>query len=132
MKIPKYAMIIRGNEWLEYKKTWCKIQEIEIQNNQMSLVHPEYGEFAWVSISNCKFSNILPKGSKKGFKDGFYLFDLKNNKYIPNLYCKENSDSIYKYLENKLGKWSLKNSDKYENYECHEYKNWSIIDTYSW
>lgn len=55
--IPKYAMVIKGH-WKKgdnYGDVWCKIIEINMETKHMSLRHPEYGEFAWVSIKECKF-----------------------------------------------------------------------------
>lgn len=61
--IPRYAFIKKG-EWVEYGYggVWCKIREIDLDgNSQLALNHPKFGEFAWVSIYDCKFAFKKPK-----------------------------------------------------------------------
>lgn len=59
LKIPTYAKIIKGF-WKKddcYGDVWCKIEEIHIRTNyiELSLIHPKFGVFAWVSHKDCIF-----------------------------------------------------------------------------
>lgn len=56
VKFPTKAKIIRGS-WKKnhgYGDVWCKIMEVNMYYKEMCLKHPKYGEFAWVSISDCE------------------------------------------------------------------------------
>jgi hypothetical protein len=141
IKIPKYAQIIKGH-WKKndnYGDVWCKITEININLQEMSLSHPLYGGFSWVNIKDCIFSYCLPKHDKKtntallkGYKDGFYLYNTEINQYVDNVYSKKSDKLIYKWLVKQFGEWSLKTADIYSNFECHQYEDGDIIDNYSW
>lgn len=122
IRIPKYAKVIKGG-WLDdgYGNVWCKIQQIQVENQDMSLVHPEYGGFAWVSMKNCEFSHTNRNRKKR--KDGIYAY--LNGKQA--LYA-ENLSLMEKEIESKIGKWSMKNADKWSSYLLVEYKGGYIVD----
>lgn len=58
--LPRKAKVL-DKEWIDdgYGGVWCKIEEISYSTTSksitLSLIHPDYGGFAWVNAKDCEF-----------------------------------------------------------------------------